>query len=131
MAMPKFTIESTYHLPVYRQRTYKAATPEAACRLAMDDDGWGDAMEDVDTSGETYITGIWSGAAAYQGEPAAVSSQFHETIQRKAEHFQELLDQLAYVAQPVGLSKVDFVRWLPKAIAAVEKARAIIEPSVL
>lgn len=26
-----------------------------------------------------------------------------------------------------GLSNVDFVRWLPKAIAAVEKARAIVE----
>jgi hypothetical protein len=56
-----------------------------------------------------------------------VSSQFHETIQRKADHFQELFDELAYAAQPMGLSTADFERWLPKAISAVEKAKALIE----
>ncbi|MBB6414070.1 hypothetical protein [Mesorhizobium sangaii] len=126
--MSKFTIETTYRLPVYRQRAYEAATLEDACLLAIDDDGWGDAKEDVDTSGETYVTGIWSGAdAAHRGEAAAIPSQFRETVQRKAEHFRDLLDQLAYVAQPTGLSMVDFERWLPNAIAAVEKGRAIIE----
>lgn len=30
--MPKFTVESTYHLPAYRHRTYDAATPSDACR---------------------------------------------------------------------------------------------------
>ncbi|WP_292519546.1 hypothetical protein [Mesorhizobium sp.] len=54
-------------------------------------------------------------------------SQFHGTIQRKADHFQELFDQLAYAAQPMGLSTVDFDRWLPRAIVAIEKAKAIIE----
>ncbi len=126
--MPVFTIETTYHLPVFRQRTYTAVTLEDACRLAIGDDGWGDAKEDVETSGETYVTGIWSGAdAAYRGQAAIIPSQFRETVQRKAEHFQEMLDQLAHVAQPMGLSQVDFGRWLPKAMAAVEKARAIIE----
>lgn len=44
-----------------------------------------------------------------------------------ADHFHELLDQLAYVAQPMGVSKVDFECWLARATAAIEKARAIIE----
>jgi hypothetical protein len=36
--MPKFTVESTHHLPVYRHRTYDAATPADACRKAIGDD---------------------------------------------------------------------------------------------
>lgn len=126
--MRKFTVESTYHLPVYRHRTYDAATPAEACRQAIEDDDWSAEKFDYETAGETYVTGIWSGAdAAYRAEPVAVPSQFHETIQRRAGHLQELFDQLAYVAQPMGLSRTYFERWLPKAIAAVEKAKAIIE----
>lgn len=36
--MPEYTIEVTYHLPVYRHRTYSADTSAAACRLAVEDD---------------------------------------------------------------------------------------------
>lgn len=67
--MPIYTVETTYRLPVYRRRDYEAATPEEACSLALDDEGWGDAEEDVDTSGETYVIGIWKGRdAAHSGE---------------------------------------------------------------
>lgn len=133
--MPKFTVESTYHLPAYRHCTYDAATPADACRQAIEDDDWSAEKFDYDTAGVAYISGIvayisgiWSGAdAAYRAESVAVSSQFHETIQRKADHFQDLFDQLAYAAQSMGLSTVDFDRWLPRAIVAVEKAKAIIE----
>ena len=38
--MPKFTVEATYRMPYYRQRTYDAATSEEACRLAIEDDDW-------------------------------------------------------------------------------------------
>lgn len=54
-------------------------------------------------------------------------SHFSETAQRMVDHFHILLDLLAYPAQPMGLSQVDFERWLPKAVKAVDKARAIIE----
>jgi hypothetical protein len=30
--MPAYTVETTYRVPVYRQRTYEAATPAEACR---------------------------------------------------------------------------------------------------
>ena len=36
--MPDFTIETTYHLPVFRRRTYAADTLDAACSAAIDDD---------------------------------------------------------------------------------------------
>ncbi len=54
--MPVYTIETTYQLPIYRQRTYKAATVEDACRLVIDDEGWEDEKSDVDTSGTTAVS---------------------------------------------------------------------------
>lgn len=126
--MPKFTIEVTYRMPYYVQRTYDASTPEEACRLAIEDEDWSGELPDFECAGPTYVTGVWRGTdTAYEGEEIAVPSHFHETAQRMVDHFHVLLDLLAYPAQPMGLSPVDFERWLPKAVAAVEKARAIIE----
>ncbi|MEX0408730.1 hypothetical protein ABGN05_24095 [Aquibium sp. LZ166] len=126
--MPKFTIETTYRMPHYRHTTYEAPTAEEACRLAIEDDNWSGELRDFECCGPTYVTGIWKGdSSAYEGEYIAVPSHFDEAIQRKADHFPELLDQLAFVAQPMGVSKVDDERWLPKAMAAVAKARAIID----
>lgn len=126
--MPRFTIETTYRMPYYRHAVYDAATPEEACRLAIEDDDWSCELPDHECAGPTYVTGIWKGGgAAYEGKNILVPSQFDETIRRKADHFTELLDQLAFVARPMGVSVVDFERWLPRAMAAVEKARAIME----
>jgi hypothetical protein len=55
--MPVFTIETTYRLPAYRQRTYEADTIEEACRLAIEDDDWSGQEEDYDASGEIYVSG--------------------------------------------------------------------------
>lgn len=128
--MPHYTIETTYRLPVYRRRTYRAATVAEACRKAVDDDGWEDAKEDVETSGETYVSSIWQRAnAADTGEEAPVPSHFGETIQRQAEHFTELVALLEEIAPaaPMTLSRHDFESWLPRARAAIAKARAILE----
>lgn len=123
--MPIFTVETTYHLPVYRQRSYKAATPEEACRLAIDDDRWGDAKEDVDTSGETYVTGIWKGgSAAYSGKEVTVPEEFGETVQRKAALFDALVEIVREPARPMGLSQYQFEHWFPRALAVL-KADAI------
>jgi hypothetical protein len=57
--MPLFTIETAYRLPAYRQRKYEADAPEQACRLAVEDhDRDGDAVA-YESTGETYVTGIW------------------------------------------------------------------------
>lgn len=67
--MPKFTVETTYDLPVYRQVTYEAANPAEACEIALEDDNWESAKQDYDSSGATRVTGIWLGEdAAYSGE---------------------------------------------------------------
>lgn len=124
--MPRYTVETTYHLPVYRQRTYEAPTPEAACELAIDAEGWGDGKEDVETSGATYVTGIWKGRSAWSGDPIPVPDRFDELVQRKADLFDVLVKLLKEPAQAMGLSVYDFEKWLPRALAVLEKADAIL-----
>ena len=93
--MPQFTIETTYHLPVYRHRTYEADTLDQACQLAVEDDDWSDEKSDTDSSGEAYVSGAWPGTdAAYAGSALPIPSRFTETIQRKADHFEMLLGVL-------------------------------------
>lgn len=96
--MPIFTIEATYRLPVYRHRTYLAETPEAACRLAIEDENWDNAKEDYEFAEETYVTGMWSGAdAAYRGKSIPVPDHFDETVQRKADQFELLVGLLKII----------------------------------
>jgi hypothetical protein len=126
--MPLFTIETTYRMPYYRQRTYRAATIEQACRRAIEDDDWDCELPDYECPGPTYVTGIWKGRdTAHRDEEIYVPSHFGETAHRMISHFHELLGQLAHIARPMGLPAAEFDLWLPKAMAAVEKARAIIE----
>ncbi len=75
--MPQFTIETTYHLPVYRQRTYVADTLDQACRLALEDDDWSGEKQDYDSAGATFVTGIWDGAdAAYRAPAVPIPDQY-------------------------------------------------------
>lgn len=124
--MTIYTIETTYHLPVYRERTYEADTLEEACRAAAAEDDWDDAKRDYESSGETYVTGIWEGAdTAYAGSAIAIPEQFGETIQRKAELFDVLVDLLREPARVMGLSRDQFADWLPRALDALSTADAI------
>jgi hypothetical protein len=125
--MPVFTIETTYHLPIYRQRTYEAGTLDDACRLAIDDEDWDNEKSDVDTSGDTYVTGIWQGAdAAYRGTAFAIPAQFGETIQRKADHFETLLGILKGLAHPPTGAVPNPPVWRQRADAAIARAEAIL-----
>jgi len=124
--MPGYTIERTYRLPIYQHGTYHDESVEGACRQALDDDDWCDEKQDYETAGQTYISGIWSGeAAAYKGDAIPIPANFSDVMQRKADHFDALMAVLAYVVQPMGLSRADFEQWLPRAHAALAKADAI------
>lgn len=68
--MPMFTIETSYRIPIYRQRAYEAETLEAACALAVVDDDWEDQKEALEDAGETYVSGAWPGDV----EPYSVDS---------------------------------------------------------
>lgn len=109
--MPEFTIETTYHLPVFRQSTYSADTPEAACLLAIEDKDWSGQREDYESSGETHVTGIWEGArAAYSGQAIPVPAHFGEAVQRKAAQFELMLGLLKIIVggpptDPAGVAR--------------------------
>ena len=125
--MPFFTIEATYRLPVYRQRTYEADTVEQACRLAIEDDDWSDQKEDFDSCGETYVTGAWPGPdSAYRVTALPVPSQFGETTQRKADHFETLLGILKVLAHAPDGAVSDPPFWRQRTDAAIAKAEAIL-----
>lgn len=77
--MPSFTIESTRRRPVFRHRTYEAATVEDACRLAVEDGDWTGQKEDPGTCDPTYLTGIWPGVdTAYIAKACTVPAGFGE-----------------------------------------------------
>lgn len=126
--MPDFTIETTYHLPVYRQRTYTAETPEAACRLAIEDKDWSQQKEDCESSGATFVTGIWQGAdAAHRGRAIQVAPHFEETPQRQARHFEVLLGLLKILLADSEAGRTTAPEWTGKARWAVELAEAILD----
>lgn len=125
--MPTYTVETTYRVPVYRQRTYEAAAPAEACRQAIEDDDWSNDKLDYEAAGETYVTGIWLGAdAAYSGETVPVPSHFDETIQRKATHFEVMFGLLKIVVADQIARRPTDAYWLARANATVAKAEAIL-----
>ncbi len=125
--MPLYTIETTYHLPVYRHCTYEATSADEACEPAIEDDDWPCELPDHDAPGETFVTGIWRGRdAAYEGEAVAAPGRFGQTVQRKAVLFETLVRLLKERAQPTGLSRHDFDSWLLRALAAIAVADGIL-----
>jgi len=125
--MPRFTIETTYRLPVYRQRNYEAKTSDDACRLAIEDDDWSEQKEDYESSGDTYVTGAWPGEdSAYRVTALAVPSQFDEALQREANHFETLLGILKVLAHDTLVRTSDPPFWRQHADAAIAKAEAIL-----
>lgn len=125
--MPAFTIETTYHLPVFRHQTYEAEMLAQACRLAIEDDDWSREQRDYESAGETYVSGIWPGVdAAYYGVALAVPSHFGEGVTRKADHFEILLGLLKLLAQDRDLDGQERSYWIPRAHAAIAKGEAIL-----
>ena len=125
--MPVFTIETTYRLPVYRQRSYEAETLDAACALAIADEGWDDEKSDVETSGDTYVTGVWDGRdAAYRGGALSIPSQFGEQVQRRADHFEVLLGLIKVFAHAPDAGPPDGPFWHQRLDAAIARAEAIL-----
>lgn len=120
-----FTIETTYRLPVYRQRCYEAANLAEACRLAVEDDDWDCEKRDYESAGETYVTGVWEGRdTAYRGPAVPVPSHYRESVQRKADHFDVLLGLVKVL---IGADEAsDRAFWRERAASAVANAAAIL-----
>jgi hypothetical protein len=125
--MTTFTVESTYRIPIYRQRSYHADRLAEACRLAIEDDDWEGQTEDYESAGETYVTGIWPGdVTPYSIAALPIPSHFGESLQRKAEHFEVVLRLLKVFALPHDGGLADEPFWRQRAHAAIAKAEAIL-----
>lgn len=128
--MPAYTIETTYTLPVFRQGTYFADTPEAACKAAVSDDNWESVKKDYDSSGEIHVTGIWEGEnTAYTGSPITIPSQFDEAVQRRAHHFEILLGLLKMMVHDALAAQAASPDWLAKSTWAIFRGEAILAGS--
>jgi hypothetical protein len=125
--MSDFTIETTYHLPVFRHRTYAAKTLEAACRAAIEDDNWDIAEKDYDSSGEVHVTGVWEGThAAYTGPSIRVPPQFDEAVQRRARHFEILLGLLKIFVDDAHAAPPPSLDWLSRSAWEIARGEAIL-----
>jgi hypothetical protein len=125
--MPDFTIATTYHLPIFRHRTYAAETLEAACRAAMEDDNWDIAEKDYDSSGEIHVTGVWEGThAASTGPSIRVPPQFDEAVQRKARHFEILLGLLKILVDDAHAARPPSRDWLSRVASEIARGEAIL-----
>lgn len=84
--MSKFTIETTFRVPCYRQETVEAATLDAAVAIAKADEGDGpDWKWDYDSSGPIFVSGAWAGENAYPDDASLaidVDSEFGEPIDK-------------------------------------------------
>lgn len=125
--MPDFTIETTYHLPVYRHRSYSADTVAQACRLAVEDENWDGEKSDSGSAGESHVTGIWPGSVTPYSVPSiAVPSHFGEAIQRKAGHFETLLGLLKMLLADICAGDTPPPEWIARATWAVARGEAIL-----
>ncbi|MDH6297803.1 hypothetical protein CFBP5507_24475 (plasmid) [Agrobacterium salinitolerans] len=125
--MPAYTIETSYTLPIFRHGTYIADTPEAACMAALDDDNCESSKKNYDSSGEIHVTGIWEGEnTAYAGSPITISSQFDESVQRRAHHFEILLGLLKMLLHDVQAARSPSGDWLAKSSWAIARGEAIL-----
>lgn len=121
--MPVYCVETSFHLPIYRQATFEAHSLEDACRLALEDGDWSNEQADYDCAGETYVSGAWLGPDADEGQSLPVPRRFDETILRRANHFSEMLALLKEVPRPM---RPDMDPWLSRLEAAIRKAEAIL-----
>jgi hypothetical protein len=124
--MPRFTIETTYRIPIYRQRAYEADTIEQACRLATEDDDWSEQKEDYDCSGDTYVTGVWPGGGGSVQRHCARRSVTVRRGRTKADHFKTPRGVLKALVQAPEGKLSDSPLWRQSADAAIAKAEAIL-----
>ena len=98
-AIRRYTVETTIRRPFYKHRVYEAATPEDACRQALqDDDCEGEKLDD-ETAGEPYVTGVWIGEdAAYKGPSLPIPTNGHASGQHKMQQLDLLLALLKRLA---------------------------------
>ncbi len=119
--MPLYCVETSFHVPTYHHTIVEAASPEDACKIALENDDWSDAKQDPESAGETYVSGIWIGTVPYEGDRVEVPTEFEESVTRRATHYAETVMLL------VEASYTTFESWRPRLLAAIQTAQAILD----
>jgi hypothetical protein len=125
--MPRYTIETVRRLKSRRHRIYRAATVAEACRQAVEDSDWSGEMHDRDRAGEPFIAGIWKVTdVASSCPPVPIPSQYGETAQRQALHFEVLHGLLKMLLADVRAGRPSSSQWIERASLAVAQVEAIM-----
>ena len=80
--MPKFTVEVTYYVPVYRHVVVDVPdandAPQAAIDALCSEDATNatPAREDYESLSADFVTGIWEGGEAYSGNQHEVPAEW-------------------------------------------------------
>jgi hypothetical protein len=98
-AIRRYTVETTVRRPFYKQNVYEAATPEDACRQALQGDDWEGEQLDDETAGAPYVTGLWIGEdSAYKGPSLPIPINGHASGEHKMHPLDLLLALLKRLA---------------------------------
>jgi len=124
--MPTFTIETTYRLPIYRQRSYEAEYPRR--RLCARHCGRRLGRREIRRRDfRRHLCDRHLGRdAAYRGRALSIPSQFGEQVQRRADHFEVLLGLLKVFAHAPDAEPADGPFWRQRLDAAIAKGEAIL-----
>ncbi len=125
--MTTFTIESTYRIPIYRQRSYEAETLAASLPPRHRRRQLGGAEGGLRIRRRNLRDRRLAGRRPAYASPALpIPSHFGEALQRKAEHFEVLLGLLKVFALPTDGGPTDEPFWRQRAHVAIAKAEAIL-----
>jgi hypothetical protein len=110
-AIRRYTVEATIRRPFYKHRVYEAATPEDACRQALQDDDWEGETLDGETAGEPYVAGLWIGEdAAYKGPCLPIPINGHASDQHEMQQLDLLLALLKRLAAIPARDTLPYLR---------------------
>jgi hypothetical protein len=123
--MPKFSVETSYKIPVFRLRQFEAASIEEACRLALEDDNWENAARDYDSATPSSVTGVWPAGAEYVCFSLPIPQAFEDPLKRKADHFEILVSLLAEIAGDNPPRGTAFEDWLARVKDTLAKPNVI------
>ena len=61
----EFTVEVTFHIPVFQHLKIVATSAEEACQKALSCDDWSGMKYSFEEASDTYVSGVWEQGEAY------------------------------------------------------------------
>jgi len=61
----EFTVEVTFHVPVFQHLKIVASSVEEACQKALSCDDWSGMKYSFEEASDSYVSGVWETGEAY------------------------------------------------------------------